>query len=181
MAHKNKSCGLGEKRWTFWVGATSRWPRPTSLRLIQRTGMIKISDVPLTMWKMSGNKSGEYIYLRKMSSQSESSHGHYLHETSLHHSHCKYNWDSFGVVGKVAFKKRRQIADLFLRVSYASLLPLKKFSPSSKDYLVSSWKSRLQAWSKILTQFANTPTIEVLIHIYRLGIFRFCIYLNAPI
>ena len=46
--------------------------------------------------------------------------------------------DCLELLEKLPLKKRRQIADLFLRVSYASLLPLKKFSPNSKDYLVSS-------------------------------------------
>ena len=98
--------------------------------------MIKISDVPLAMQYMSGNKIGKFICLRKMSSL-ESFHGCYLHETYSHNSHCKCTEICLELLEKLPLK-RRQIADLFLRVGYASLLPLKKFSPSSKDYLVSS-------------------------------------------
>ena len=98
--------------------------------------MIKISDVPLACNTCLEIKLGSSSVLERC-----------LHlkvfigvifMKLLHTTHAanalRFVWSCW----KKLPLKRRQIADLFLRVSYASLLPLKKFSPSSKDYLVSS-------------------------------------------
>ena len=74
--------------------------------------MIKISDVPLAMQYMSGNKIGKFICLRKMSSL-ESFHGCYLHETYSHNSHCTCTEICLELLEKLPLKKKANRGSIF--------------------------------------------------------------------